>query len=41
MTRGFLELAEEARLVDVSSTPSGCIDKDVQQSLEMTDNPRI
>ena len=36
LTRGFLELAEEVRLVDVSSAPSGCIDEDVQQSLEMT-----
>ena len=36
ITRGFLELAEEARLVDVRSTPSGCMDENVQQSPEMT-----
>ena len=36
ITRGFLELAEEARLVDVRSTPSGCLDENVQQSPEMT-----
>ena len=37
LTRGFLKLAEEARLVDViGSAPSGGIDEDVQRSLEMT-----
>ena len=35
ITRGFLELAEEARLVDVRSTPSGCMDENVQQSPEI------
>ena len=32
ITRGFLELSEEARLVDVRSTPSGCMKENVQQS---------
>ena len=36
LTKGFLKLAEEARLVDVSSAPSGGIVVDVQRSLEMT-----
>ena len=35
ITREFLELAEEARLVDVRSTPSGCMDENVQQSPEI------
>ena len=35
ITRGFLELAEEARLVDVRSTPSGCMKENVQQSSEI------
>ena len=35
ITRGFLELAEEARLVDVRSTPSGCMEENVQQSSEI------
>ena len=35
ITRGFLELAEEARRVDVRSTPSGCVDENVQQSPEI------
>ena len=36
ITRGFLELAEEARLVDVRSTPSCCMEENVQQSCETT-----
>ena len=36
LTKGFLKLAEEAKLVDASSVPSGGIDEDVQRSLEMT-----
>ena len=35
ITRGFLELAEEARLVDVRSTPSSCMDESIQQIPEM------
>ena len=35
ITRGFLELAEEARLVDVRSTPSSCMDESVQQIPEI------
>ena len=35
ITRGFLELAEEARLVDVRLTPSGCMEENVQQSSEI------
>ena len=35
ITRGFLELAEEARMVDVRSTPSGCMEENVQQSSEI------
>ena len=35
ITRGFLELAEEARLVDVRLTPSGCMKENVQQSSEI------
>ena len=35
ITGGFLELAEEARLVDVRSTPSGCMKEDVQRSSEI------
>ena len=34
MTRGFLELAEEARLVDVRLTPSGCMNTIIQQITE-------
>ena len=34
MTRGFLELAEEARLVDVRLTPSGCMNAIIQQITE-------
>ena len=34
MTRGFLELAEEARLVDVKLTPSGCMNDIIQQITE-------
>ena len=34
MTRGFLELAEEARLVDVRLTPSCCTNESVQQITE-------
>ena len=33
ITGGFLELAEEARLVDVRSTPSGCMDRVVVQNI--------
>ena len=35
ITRGFLELAEEARLVDVRSTPSSCMKENVQQGSEI------
>ena len=35
ITRGFLELAEEARRVDVRLTPSGCMDENEQQSPEI------
>ena len=34
MTRGFLELAEEARLVDVRLTPSCCMNESIQQITE-------
>ena len=34
MTRGFLNLAEEARLVDVKLTPSGCMNDIIQQITE-------
>ena len=34
MTRGFLELAEEARLVDVRLTPSCCMNEIIQQITE-------
>ena len=34
MTRGFLNLAEEARLVDVKLTPSGCLNDIIQQITE-------
>ena len=34
MTRGFLKLAEEARLVDVRLTPSGCMNDVIQQITE-------
>ena len=35
ITRGFLELAEEARRVDVGLTPSGCTDENEQQRPEI------
>ena len=34
MTRGFFNLAEEARLVDVKLTPSGCMNDIIQQITE-------
>ena len=34
ITRGFLELAEEARLVHVRLTPSGCMNEFIQQITE-------
>ena len=34
MTRGFLELAEEARLVDVRLTPSCCMNESIKQITE-------
>ena len=34
MTRGFLELAEEARLVDVGLAPSSCMNEIIQQITE-------
>ena len=35
-TRGFLELAEEARIVDVSQTPSCCMNEVIPQITEIT-----
>ena len=35
ITRGFLELAEEARLVDVRLTPSSCMNESVQRITEI------
>ena len=37
MTRGFLELAEEARLVDMRLTPSCCMNEIIQQITERKD----
>ena len=37
ITRGFLELAEEARIVDVRLTPSCCMNEIIQQITETTE----